>query len=80
MTLNITIGLMDKVGELARHAGEKILNIYDSDFSVDTKTDSSPVTEADRIADALIVKTIKDSITDKYPVVSEEGFSAASPP
>ena len=80
MTINITIGLLDKVGELARHAGEKILKIYATDFAVDTKADSSPVTEADRIAEALIVKAIKNTITDEFPIVSEEAFSAASPP
>ncbi len=80
MTINITIELMDKVGEMARHAGGKILKIYDSDFSVDTKADSSPVTEADRIADALIVKSIRNTITDEFPIVSEEAFSADAPP
>ena len=40
---------------LALEAGEKIMAIYDADdFEVKTKSDESPVTEADEAADALI--------------------------
>ena len=80
MTLNITLGLIDQVRALAQGAGREIMKIYATDFSVETKKDSTPVTEADRIAEALIVRTIEDDITDKFPIVAEEAFAAGNAP
>ena len=36
--------------DIARRAGERILEVYERGFDVDTKTDGSPVTTADRSA------------------------------
>ena len=60
--------------DIAKRAGVEIMKIYQTDFEVDTKADASPVTQADRVADALIVQAIKDEITADYPIVSEESF------
>lgn len=51
-------------------AGQAILNIYENDFDVYEKSDSSPLTEADLQAHKVIVSNL--SKTD-YPVLSEEG-------
>ena len=75
MTLNITIGLMEQVGDLAKRAGIEIMKIYNSDFQVDTKDDASPVTEADRIAEDLITKGIREGITASFPVIGEEAVA-----
>ena len=41
--------------QLALEAGDRIMDIYNSpDFEVRTKSDASPVTQADEAADALI--------------------------
>lgn len=45
---------------LARKAGEIIMNIYKQDFSVSYKGMNDPVTEADQLANALIVKGLAD--------------------
>jgi 3'(2'), 5'-bisphosphate nucleotidase len=45
--------------ELARAAGRVVLEVYGSNFSVDFKTASDPVTEADRRANALIVNGLR---------------------
>jgi 3'(2'), 5'-bisphosphate nucleotidase len=56
--------------EIARGAGAKILEIYNSDFSVEFKSDSSPLTEADKASDAYIsADLLKLAPT---PIVSEE--------
>ena len=38
------------VDTIARKAGAVILAIYDRDFKIETKSDNSPVTEADQAA------------------------------
>ena len=80
MSVNITVDLLDRLGDLAKRAGGEIMKIYATDFDVETKADSSPVTEADRTAEALIVSTIKGDITDKFPIVSEEAFADGNRP
>ena len=39
--------LTQAITKIAREAGDKILTIYHQDFDVKTKSDASPVTEAD---------------------------------
>ncbi len=46
---------LDTAVELARRAGERIRALHGSGIAVDTKDDDSPVTAADREANALIV-------------------------
>ncbi len=57
-------------------AGEAILAIYETDFSVTAKADQSPVTEADLRAHAIIVERLK-ALSPDIPIVSEE---SAPPP
>ncbi|MEE9387832.1 MAG: 3'(2'),5'-bisphosphate nucleotidase CysQ [Paracoccaceae bacterium] len=57
---------------LALLAGEKIMEIYNSDdFDVETKSDNSPVTAADLAADAIISKGLRAAFPD-IPLVTEE--------
>lgn len=59
-----------KLGALAAwKAGIEILKIYATDFNVDYKEDTSPVTEADKRADKAIHEILK---TDNAPIISEE--------
>lgn len=52
-------------------AGEEILKIYHSDdFDVSKKSDSSPLTRADKAAHNIIVEHLKST---PYPILSEEG-------
>jgi 3'(2'), 5'-bisphosphate nucleotidase len=51
-------------------AGEEILKIYNSDFSVEHKEDNSPLTLADKNAHNIICYTLKQT---NFPVLSEEG-------
>jgi len=58
--------LLDDVIKIARRAGEKILEIYDTDdFEVQIKGDDSPLTKADLAAHNIIV----DYLEEKYPVI-----------
>ncbi len=80
MALNITYDLLDKLHVIALKAGEAILTVYRTDFAVESKADSSPVTAADRDAEDLIVRAVRADITDKYPIVSEEAFAQGHKP
>jgi 3'(2'), 5'-bisphosphate nucleotidase len=63
-----------RVCRIAVSGGEAILEVYDSDFSVDHKEDRSPLTEADRRAHAIILAGLTDSdVLPHLPVLSEEG-------
>ena len=50
-------------------AGEAIMNIYDTPFDVEIKDDKSPLTEADKQANSIIVSHLK---TTGIPIISEE--------
>jgi 3'(2'), 5'-bisphosphate nucleotidase len=55
--------------EAAIKAGEEILRIYDTDFSVETKPDHTPVTLADKASSKRILSILASS---DFPVISEE--------
>ena len=65
--------MMAEMRRLALQAGEKIMEIYGSDdFDVRAKSDSSPVTEADEAADALISAGLRAAFPDIALVTEEQ--------
>jgi len=52
----------------AVEAGEKIMEIYNKDFSVEYKDDKSPLTEADKASNIVICENLKNT----FPIISEE--------
>ncbi len=62
---------LEKIAATARAAGEQILDIYSRDFEVELKADDSPLTEADRLANAVIMEALATHYPD-IPVISEE--------
>jgi 3'(2'), 5'-bisphosphate nucleotidase len=71
--------LLDDLAEAAREAGEAIRAIVASGFEVDSKRDSSPVTEADRAAELVILAALARSAPG-VPVIAEEEVSAGRIP
>lgn len=65
--LDITLPFMHAF----REAGEAILSIYGSGFSVEQKTDRSPVTAADRISHDIMTGFLRKNYS--LPILSEEG-------
>jgi 3'(2'), 5'-bisphosphate nucleotidase len=57
--------------ELVDEAGKAILEIYQTDFDVETKTDESPLTQADLAAHRLIAAGL-ESLAPDLPLFSEE--------
>ncbi|MFY0682040.1 MAG: 3'(2'),5'-bisphosphate nucleotidase CysQ [Thalassovita sp.] len=61
---------------LALEAGDKIMEIYESDdFDVKTKSDDSPVTAADEAADALISAGLRAAFPDTVLITEEQAES-----
>lgn len=63
--------LLPTVIETCKSAGEKILQIYDQEFSVDLKDDNSPLTAADLASHHCLVDGL-NLIEPRLPVLSEE--------
>lgn len=59
------------VAAIVRAAGDLVMSVYARDFDVHTKSDASPVTEADERAEALIVTALR-ALAPDIPVVAEE--------
>lgn len=57
--------------DIARRAGEAIMQIYVRDFDVVEKADNSPLTEADLASHRCIIEGLK-KLTPEIPVLSEE--------
>ncbi len=63
---------IQKIVDIAKIAGDKILQIYnENSFDLRLKTDNSPLTEADIAAHNIITQQLK-LITPKIPILSEE--------
>ena len=73
--LNISLDFVKQVSDISKRAGNEIMQVYGTDFNVETKDDNSPVTKADKLAEALILRSIREGLTDRYPIVSEEAAS-----
>jgi len=71
--------ILDSIIQIAKDAGELILDVYKSDFEVRGKDDASPVTEADEKAEALILAGLR-TLEQQFPVVAEEAHAAGDVP
>jgi 3'(2'), 5'-bisphosphate nucleotidase len=71
--------LLDLAFSLARQAGAIILAVRERGFETLRKHDASPVTEADHLAEALIVAGLREATPD-IPVVAEEEMAAGHVP
>lgn len=68
--------LVTVMRRLAIQAGDRIMQIYDSEsFEVQVKSDSSPVTLADQAADALISDGLRAAFPDVALVTEEQADS-----
>jgi len=66
--------------KIAKDAGKAIMKIYNQEFDVEYKTDSSPLTIADKKANEIIVTALNQLSVNSFleqniPIISEEGRS-----
>ncbi len=71
--------LVDEIAEAAREAGEAILTVVRRGFEVESKHDLSPVTEADRAAELVILAALARTAPG-VPVIAEEQVAAGHIP
>lgn len=71
--------LTETLVEISLGAGKVMMEVYARDFEISTKDDRSPVTEADGLAEAVILKALAQHFGD-IPVISEEAFSEGHKP
>lgn len=63
--------MIQEIIKIAEKAGEAILEIYNKDFTIEYKDDKSPLTDADKVSNQIIVDALKQ-ITPDIPIISEE--------
>jgi 3'(2'), 5'-bisphosphate nucleotidase len=66
--------LLAGAAQVARTAGAEIMRIYEGGFSVQTKDDHSPLTEADLASQRIIARGLSDIAAD-IPLLGEESTS-----
>lgn len=71
--------LINEMLRLAIAAGDAILKIYGQDFAIEIKKDASPVTEADKLAEEIIVTGLR-KLNLNYEIIAEESIAAGYKP
>lgn len=72
--------ILHRLEELALAAGAEIMAIHVAGCVVEEKADLSPVTEADRRAETVILKGLRESFPDVPCVAEEEASAGLVPP
>jgi 3'(2'), 5'-bisphosphate nucleotidase len=72
-------GLAFEFAQLCSEAGAAIMEIYATDFETRGKDDNSPVTDADELAEKIILAGLK-KLVPEIPVLAEESFAAGFRP
>lgn len=62
---------VEELVSIVEDAGAEILEIYNSNFEVQTKSDESPLTQADLAAHQVIVRGLQ-ALSPQLPIISEE--------
>ena len=63
--------MIQTIVDIAIEAGNAILEIYKEDITVETKSDNSPLTIADKNANEIIVAGLQ-KLDNSIPIISEE--------
>ncbi len=66
--------ILSELIRICYEAGVLIMDIYNKEFEINYKSDSSPVTNADKSAEEYILKKLNNIFPD-IPVISEESYS-----
>ncbi len=74
MTMLAVSSYLEPLRTIARQAGDAIMAIYNQDFNVIEKDDSSPLTQADLAAHKVICESLAQ-LTPEIPILSEESES-----
>ncbi|MED5341654.1 MAG: 3'(2'),5'-bisphosphate nucleotidase CysQ [Pseudomonadota bacterium] len=70
-TQELALAHTDALKDIVLQAGKEILQVYNTEFAVQTKRDESPLTQADLAAHQVIVAGLQQ-LTPGIPIISEE--------
>ena len=70
-TQELALAHTDALKDIVSQAGKEILQVYNTEFAVQTKQDESPLTQADLAAHQVIVAGLQQ-LTPGIPIISEE--------
>lgn len=73
------MALLEDIVQLARRAGDEILAVTRGPLGVQHKADGSPVSDADRCAEAVVLAGLA-RLAPSWPVVAEEAFARGERP
>ena len=71
------MSLLEAVADVARIAGDTANRFFGSPISVETKADGSPVTQADRAAEAA-ARAFIEAVTAYFPVEAAQADGGAT--
>lgn len=71
--------LAQHFADICLQAAIPVMDVYTTDFTPEQKADRSPVTEADKRAEAIILNALETLLPDT-PVLAEESFEAGFRP
>ncbi len=74
-----TAALMAVMQRAAFEAGQAIMRFYEAGCTVTLKPDASPVSEADHVAEAIILKHLRAFLPDIAVIAEEEMAAGAAP-
>jgi len=69
--MDLSLALLNQIETISMMAGKAIMEIYQKDFQVDFKQDKSPLTEADQVANRIILSELRKRFPET-PILSEE--------
>jgi 3'(2'), 5'-bisphosphate nucleotidase len=70
--MKIDLTFLKSLVEIGKESSKIIMNIYDSNFTYNFKSDNSPVTQADIASNDFLNNTLKQNFN--FPILSEEGI------
>jgi len=79
MSTHADAAMGEILADIIEEAGREILPLWRTGLTADRKADESPVTEADRRGEALILARLRERFPD-VPIVSEEDASELGTP
>ncbi len=67
---------LEELARIVRAAGEAVLEVYSGAFNVDSKADGSPVTEADKRSEEMLIEGLL-KLAPGIPIIAEESAGSA---
>lgn len=74
MSLPVALDILQELEALAGQVGEEILRFSMSDIQAMRKKDGSPVTQADQLAESMILDKLR-TLTPDIPIIAEEEYA-----